>query len=51
MNEAEKIMIAQDHAVIPLYQVGSAMMITPGIEDVLFFTTGTGTYRYVHWEE
>ncbi|MBQ6452030.1 MAG: peptide ABC transporter substrate-binding protein [Solobacterium sp.] len=51
MIEAEKIMIAQDHAVIPLYQVGSAMMITPGIEDVLFFTTGTGTYRYVHWKE
>lgn len=51
MIDAEKIVIAQDHAVIPLYQVGSAMMITPGIEDVLFFTTGTGTYRYVHWEE
>ncbi len=51
MIDAEKIMIAQDHAVIPLYQVGSAMMITPGIEDVLFFTTGTGTYRYVHWAE
>ncbi|MBQ1467181.1 MAG: peptide ABC transporter substrate-binding protein [Solobacterium sp.] len=51
MIEAERIVVAQDYGVIPLYQGGSAMMITPGIEDVLFFTTGSGTYRHCHWEE
>ena len=51
MIDAEKILIAEDFAILPVYQYGSAMMITPGVEGVLFLTTGSGTYRRVHWAE
>ena len=51
MIDAERVLIAEDHALIPVYQQGSALMITPGCEGYLFLSAASGVYRHLHWAE
>lgn len=45
---AEKIIVADDHGVIPVYQNGGAMVINPEISGVVFHSAGVDDYRHIH---
>ena len=46
--EAERIMVAEDFAVIPIYQNGGAMMINTAVENVNFHSAGVDDYRHIY---
>lgn len=46
--EAERVMVAEDFAVIPIYQNGGAMMINTAVENVNFHSAGVDDYRHVY---
>ena len=46
--EAERVMVAEDYAVIPVYQNGGAMMINTAVENVNFHSAGVDDYRHVY---
>ena len=48
MIDAEKILVAEDHGVVPVYQNGGAMMINPEIDGIMFHSAGVDDYRHVH---
>ena len=48
MIDAEKILVADDHGAIPVYQNGGAMMINPEIDGIMFHSAGVDDYRHVH---
>lgn len=50
MIDAEKILIEEDIAIIPVYQEGNALMITPGVEGYIYTSGVSGVYRHLHWE-
>ncbi len=45
--EAEKVLLEQDAAVVPIYQNGGAMMINPEIEGIEFHSAGVDNYRHI----
>lgn len=45
---AEKIIVSDDHGVIPVYQNGGAMVINPEIEGIAFHSAGVDDYRHIH---
>ncbi|NCB33493.1 MAG: peptide ABC transporter substrate-binding protein, partial [Erysipelotrichia bacterium] len=47
MIEAEKIIVAQDYSVVPVYQNGGAMMINPAVTGIEFHAAGVDSYRHV----
>lgn len=47
--DAEKILIADDFGAIPVYQQGSALMVSKGVEGIIY-GEGNGPYRHCHWE-
>ena len=51
MIDAEKILIQDDIAIVPVYQEGQALMITPGVEGYIFASGVSGVYRHLHWAE
>ena len=46
--EAERIMVAEDFAVIPIYQNGGAMLISTDIKNVNFHSAGVDDYRHIY---
>lgn len=46
--KAEKIIVQDDHGVIPVYQNGGAMMIDPKLEGIKFHSAGVDDYRNIH---
>ena len=48
MVEAEKILIGEDHAMIPLYQEGGAVLINPNVTGYIPLVLGTGAWRHMH---
>lgn len=46
--EAEKILVEEDHGVIPVYQNGGAMMINPDLTGINFHSGGVDDYRFMH---
>jgi oligopeptide transport system substrate-binding protein len=46
--DAEKLMVAEDYAVIPIYQNGGAMMINPDVTNVNFHSAGVDDYRHIY---
>ncbi|MBF1101686.1 MAG: peptide ABC transporter substrate-binding protein, partial [Solobacterium sp.] len=46
-QEAEKILVQQDHGVIPIYQNGGAMMINPKVSGIRFHSGGVDDYRWM----
>lgn len=48
--EAERIMVAEDFAVIPIYQNGGAMMINPELRNINFHSAGVDDYRHIYKE-
>lgn len=49
--EAEKVLVAQDAAVIPVYQVGGAYMINPAVSGFEFHSAGVNNFRHVKTAE
>ena len=47
MIEAENILVAQDHGIIPIYQEGGAIMVNPSVKGYLSLVIGTGSYRHM----
>ena len=47
MVEAEKILIGEDHAMIPLYQEGGAVLINPNVTGYIPLVLGTGAWRHM----
>ncbi len=45
--EAEKILVSEDVAVVPVYQNGGALMINPKVSGIEFHTAGVDNYRHV----
>ncbi len=46
--EAERIMVAEDYAVIPIYQNGGAMMINPDVSNINFHSACVDDYRHIY---
>lgn len=46
-KQAEKVLIEEDAAVVPVYQNGGAMMINPAITGVEFHSVGIDNYRHI----
>ena len=46
--EAERIMVAEDYAVIPVYQNGGAMLINTEIKNINFHSAGVDDYRHIY---
>ncbi len=46
--EAERVMVAEDFAVIPIYQNGGAMMINTNVSNVNFHSAGVDDYRHIY---
>ena len=46
--EAERVMVAEDFAVIPVYQNGGAMMINTAVSNVNFHRAGVDDYRHIY---
>ena len=46
--EAERIMVAEDFAVIPIYQNGGAMLISTDIKNINFHSAGVDDYRHIY---
>ena len=47
MIDAERILVVDEAAVIPVYQNGGAMMINPDITGLAFHSAGVDSYRYM----
>ena len=45
--EAERVMVAEDYAVIPVYQNGGAMMINPDVTNINFHSASVDDYRNI----
>lgn len=45
--EAEKVLVQDDAAVIPVYQNGGAMMIQPSVSGIEFHSAGVDNYRHM----
>ncbi|SJZ34738.1 peptide ABC transporter substrate-binding protein [Anaerorhabdus furcosa] len=45
--QAEKVLVGDDAGVIPVYQNGGAMMITPAVEGIEFHSAGVDSYRHM----
>ncbi|MBQ1319921.1 MAG: peptide ABC transporter substrate-binding protein [Solobacterium sp.] len=48
MKDAEKLLIADLYAMIPVYQNGGAMMINPAIDGIEFHAGAVDNYRHIH---
>ena len=46
--EAERVMVAEDFAVIPVYQNGGAMLISTDIKNINFHSAGVDDYRHIY---
>ena len=46
--EAEKVLVAEDFAVIPVYQNGGAMMINPNVSNINFHSAAVDDYRHIY---
>ena len=46
--EAERLMVAEDFAVIPVYQNGGAMMINPAVTNINFHSASVDDYRHIY---
>lgn len=46
--DAEKILIDEDHGVIPVYQNGGAVVINPKVTNIKFHTVGIDDYRHIY---
>jgi oligopeptide transport system substrate-binding protein len=49
--EAERLMVAEDFAVIPIYQNGGAMMINTSLRNINFHSAGVDDYRHIYKED
>ena len=47
MKDAEKLLVQDLNAVIPVYQNGGAMMINPAITGIQFHSAGVDNYRHI----
>ena len=47
--EAEKVLISEDMAVIPVYQSGGAMLISPDITGIVFHQIGGDDYKHIKY--
>lgn len=45
--EAEKVLVAEDFAVVPVFQAGGAMLISPSISGIQFHSAGVDNYRHI----
>lgn len=45
--EAEKVLIVEDAAVVPIFQAGGAMIINPKITGIRFHVAAVDSYRYI----
>ena len=45
--DAEKVLVADDAAVIPVFQAGGAMIISPNISGIEFHSAGVDSYRHI----
>ncbi len=46
--EAERVMVAEDYAVVPIYQNGGAMLINTEITNINFHSAGVDDYRHIY---
>ena len=46
--EAERLMVAEDFAIIPIYQTGGAMMINPDVTNINFHSASVDDYRHIY---
>jgi len=44
---AEKVLIVDDAAVVPVFQAGGAMLINPKIKGIRFHVAAVDSYRYI----
>jgi oligopeptide transport system substrate-binding protein len=47
-KDAEKILVADDCGVIPVYQSGGAIMINPSVKDIRFHSACVDSYRFMY---
>ncbi len=45
--EAEKVLVQDEAAVIPVFQAGGAMLISPSIDGIQFHSAGVDNYRHI----
>lgn len=45
--EAEKVLCADDYGIVPVFQAGGAMLISPKITGIEFHSAGVDNYRHV----
>ena len=45
--EAEKVLVQDEAAVIPVFQAGGAMLISPSISGIQFHSAGVDNYRHI----
>ena len=45
--DAEKQLVATDAAVVPVFQKGGAMIISPSISGIAFISAGVDSYRHI----
>lgn len=45
--QAEKVLVAEDAGVVPVYQNGGAMMIQPTVSGIEFHSAGVDSYRHM----
>ena len=45
--DAEKVLVEEDAAVIPVFQAGGAMLISPSISGIEFHSAGVDNYRHI----
>ena len=49
--EAEKVLVEQDNAVVPVFQAGGAMIIRPSISGIQFHSAAVDNYRHIVGQE
>ncbi|MBR2067503.1 MAG: peptide ABC transporter substrate-binding protein [Solobacterium sp.] len=45
--DAEKVLVLEDAGIVPVFQMGSAMIINPEIEGIQFHSAGVDNYRHI----
>ena len=44
---AEKVLVQEDYGIVPVYQLGGAMLISPSISGIEFHSAGVDNYRHI----
>ena len=46
-QNAEKVLVQEDAAIVPVFQAGGAMIINPAISGIEFHSAGVDSYRHI----